>query len=249
MEEVTESAGAIPGTFRGGPYLLWCAVIIVMAVIAAVAVQRHGASARVLPAPGIEVDATLPEAYQAWKREGVHGAQLLVATGQWPKVDPKTLHELTVDRNYPLKLFVPAEDLERNKLQRETVFYTAMFTGVVRRLFVLLPQPEFASVAAASREVHNRRESAGELYTTYQGFPRHFRQLGPAPSLGDPAILLVTAGVFEHTTPAELVRNLERERSRIVRVYAVLENDNPTVSDGARQRLREFVALLGGSTR
>jgi hypothetical protein len=187
------------------------------------------------------------DVYRAWKGERVHGCQLVLATGEWAKVDPKRLHELSAPLSYPLQLQLPAEALEQGHLDRESAVYTAMYTGVTRRIFVLLPQGEFSAIAAASREMHNRRETPTTLYTTFTGFPRHLQTLGPLTALDGPAVLLVTASVFRYTTAPELLQDLAACRGQLVRVYACSEEDNPKVDAAARARLREFVDLAAAA--
>ena len=230
------------------------AVVVLIAVLTVIGVDRYGKGSRTFGYVGTLQDPQVAkflvdrpeEAYRLWKGRGVRGRSVLFVSDQWEKL---TVDEINIDppmsRPYPLQLYRIPEVQEQQHLSGSTFLYVASLNGIARRIVAVLDDAGYAHMLEAARSAKNSSISGGETYITHEGFPRWFTTASGFKGSSEPVLLYLSAAYFRTGDPDRLFQQLSAKGLRSDCIILCKKSGDPGIGGKELERLRRFAQLVG----
>jgi len=246
MTEVAPSIDAEKSSGVGWRFALGFAGAIVLSlVVALVALQSSGSSARAVPtaAPAIVVVDDAKGLLGAWDRSGVRGAKLVYVTRDLGYALPDNVFQHSAERPVPL---LDLQQVFRDGAARPNVIWVATHTGIVRSVTYVVTPQDLAEKVALGRQngwpgiaADGRTISASDE----EGFVRVVGAELPSGAL-ESAVLNIDASYFVNGTPEELAARLADSVGSYGLVTLNRSQDATDVPDAARANLDRMADLL-----
>lgn len=249
-EDVIPAAESENGGLGWAVVAIACVAMLVCIALVFAALGAWGVSRRVPRAgstPQVIMVATGIDGVEQLAALGTHGA-LVVQAGAKDSYSAISLEGAVPTRTGQSGHVFPPPAIDaaaayRSAIASDNYMWVATRLGLVRNAIQLVPPAQFdqllAAVAAARTPLTKvtsdsvTLQYAGDIHTVYRRLPR----------LGTDAVLFVNASYFLDSTPEQLVSQLHDAGVRPRLLVASYDEDDPQVTQAARQRLLDFVNL------
>jgi len=228
-------------------------VIIFLAIMALVGLERYGKSSRIIGTTGTLqqqdivkklVDTPL-DAYRVWKEEGYRGRTIVFVADRWESFDPGEIIPAQMFRAYPLQLYNTAKLMEDEYLTGVTFLYVATLNRIGRRIVAIMPETEVSRMKEAARKTKDFKITDTSVFVSRQGFPRWYVTAANFSSSGEPPLVYIGASYFNAAEPEELLRQLTASGLRTDCIILCNETGKASVTPQGIARLEKFARLIG----